>query len=333
MVSSDNNQIESSQTKMKNSSKISIGAAVLCCVASLVSTASAQNGAWTAYPGQSVSYVPAVQPPINADGTSNFKANGRGVIPVKFALSQGAGPFAFQSISSDNISDNDYSYLSFTPNTPLTFNDITGLSAIYAFTHGNCHGGALRWQVRTSSSQAVMIYYGDHPNFTDCTTNSQTGLNMIGLADLRYDTSQYSGGTFYDNYAHAQALMGNLPVIRVSLILDGGWAGDQSLTLSGATVATGAFTDTFTPQPASSPTPVCPTDTAYIGITKISGSPSGDVNEPMTIQAQDYDGIFRIAECKYMYNLSTSSLMGAGTYNVYATIDGKTFLVAGFDLK
>ena len=118
--------------------------------------------------------------------------------------------------------------------------------------------------------KALFIYYGDYPNFTDCTTNSQTGANMIGLSDLRYDTSQYPGGTFYDTYAHAQALMGNLPITRVSLVLDGGWAGDQRLTLTSATVATAAFSDTFTPQ-ETPPTPICPTGVAYIGITKVAG--------------------------------------------------------------
>ena len=83
--------------KMKKSLKISIGAAVLCCVASLVSTAAAQNGTWTAYPGQSTTYHAAVQQPINADGSSKFKANGHAVIPIKFALSQATGPFVFES--------------------------------------------------------------------------------------------------------------------------------------------------------------------------------------------------------------------------------------------
>src|SRR5262249_26159665 len=164
------------------------------------------NGTWDAYPGQSATYQAAVQQPINADGSSNFKANGRAVIPVKFALFQGTGPFVFESIGSDTDTANDSSYVSFTPNTPVTFNDITALSAVYAFTEGNCHGGALRWQVRTSPTQAVFIYYGDYPNFTDCTTNSQSGTNMINMADLRYDTTQY-GGTFYDTYANAKALM------------------------------------------------------------------------------------------------------------------------------
>jgi hypothetical protein len=309
---------------------------LLCGLASLpVSTASAQNGTWTAYPGQSATYAAAVQQPINADGSSNFKANGRAVIPVKFALSQGLGAFVFESIFSDNPTDtdNDYSFLTFTPNAPVTFNDITELLDGYAFTQGNCHGGSLRWSVRTSESQSLFIYYGDYPNFTDCTTNSQTGANMIGLADLRYDTSQYPGGTFYDSYAHALTLMGSSPIIRVSLVLDSGWGGDQRLTLTSATVATQAFSNTFTPQPPTPPTPTCPTSQALIGITKVSTSPTGVVNEPDTIQPQDNDGVFRIVDCKYMYNLATNSLMGVGTYNVYATINGTTFPVATFDLK
>ena len=56
-------------------------------------------------------------------------------------------------------------------------------------------------------------------------------------------------------------------------------------------------------------------------------------NEPVTIQPQDNDGIFRIVDCKYMYNLATRSLMGPGTYDVVATIDGMTFDVATFALK
>ena len=323
---------------MKKSLKISIGAAVLCCVASLVSTASAdqvvatQHGTWTAYPGQSTTYQVAVQQPINTDGTSKFKANGKAVIPVKFAMSQGTGPFVFESIGSDVPTDNDYSYLSFAPNTPVTFNDITELSAVYAFTKGNCHGGSLRWQVRTSADKVLFIYYGDYPNFTDCTTSSQTGANMIGLGDLRYDTTQY-GGTFYDTYANAKALMGNLPITRVSLVLDSGWGGDQSLTLTTAKVATAAYAETFTTQAESSMTPICPTREAFFGFSKVGVTPPGVPNEAMTIQPQDSDGVFRIVDCKYMYNLATSSLMGAGTYEVYATIDGTTFFVAGFELK
>src|SRR4051812_38667782 len=44
-------------------------------------------GSWQLYPAQSTTYTTSVQQPINADKSSNFKANGKAVIPVKFALS------------------------------------------------------------------------------------------------------------------------------------------------------------------------------------------------------------------------------------------------------
>jgi hypothetical protein len=297
------------------------------------------NGTWTASPGQSTSYAAAVQQPINTDGSSKFKANGNAVIPVKFALSQGTGPFVFESTEEGYA----FSFLTFRPNsTTLTFVDITGLSADYAFAYGDCHLGALRWQVRTSETQVLFIYYGNPSQFGNggiggCTPTSpggvnQSGTNMIGQTDLRYDTSQYAGGTFYDTYAHALELLGTTPILRVSLVLDGVAGGNQVVTLSSATVAMG-FTETFTPQPTSELTPVCPTSVATIGITKTSTSPSGDEMEPMTIQPRDNDGIFRIVDCKYMYNLATSSLMGTGDYNVSFTIDHNTFPVATFSLK
>ncbi len=309
-----------------------IAASLLVTPALADSTVTTPNGTWVAYPGQAANYQASVQQPINADGSSNFKANGKTVIPVKFALSQGLGAFVFESIGSDANADNDYSFLSFTPTTTVNFNQITQLSAAYAFTTGNCHGGSLRWSVRVSPTASVFIYYGDYPNFTDCTTNSQSGTNMITLSDLRFDTSQV-GGTFYDNYAGALALVGSMPILRASLVLDSGWGGDQRLTLSSATFATANFTDTFVPSPPSPSSATCPSQQATISITKVDGAPSGDVNEPLTIQPQDNNGIFRIVDCKYMYNLATSSLSGVGTYTVKATIGSTTFTVGTFDLK
>jgi hypothetical protein len=202
-------------------------------------------GSWQLYPAQSTSYATSVQQPINTDGSSNFKANSKAVIPVKFALSAGTGLAVFQSIGGDGGTDNDYSYLSFTPSATLRFSEINTLSAVYAFTQGDCHGGSLRWQVRTETG-TLFIYYGVPSEFGNggvngCTGanggDDQSGENLLELDDLRYDTSQYSGGTFYDTQAHALALMGTQPVTRVSLILDSGWQGapngDQILTLTG----------------------------------------------------------------------------------------------------
>ncbi|HMD82893.1 MAG TPA: hypothetical protein VKE92_16360, partial [Anaerolineales bacterium] len=133
---------------------ISLTIAVLI-VASLVVTpalastvVTTPNGTWTAYPGQSTVFQSSVQQPINTDGSSNFKANGKAVIPVKFGLAQGTGAFVFESIFSDSSTANDFSFLSWRSSTPLTFADIVELSAVYAFTDGDCAGGSLRWTVR-----------------------------------------------------------------------------------------------------------------------------------------------------------------------------------------
>jgi hypothetical protein len=65
----------------------------------------------------------------------------------------------------------------------------------------------------------------------------------------------------------------------------------------------------------------------------VDATPTGDVNEVLSVQPQDNNSIYRIVDCKYMYNLATSSLRGAGTYTVKATIGSTTFTVATFDLK
>ena len=107
------------------------------------------NGTWTANPGQSTTSQTAVQQPINTDGSSNFKANGKAVIPIKFALTTGAGPFAFQSINSNNtrpcVTSDDSSSLHFNPDVNPTLAEISKLIANYDFTTGDCAVGSLRW--------------------------------------------------------------------------------------------------------------------------------------------------------------------------------------------
>lgn len=291
-------------------------------------SAQSPAGTWVLYPAQSTTYATSVQQPINVDGTSNFKSNGKAVIPIKFSLSTAPGPAIFQSIGTDTETANDFSFLSFTPTSPLLFSQITTLSAAYTFTQGNCHGGSLRWSVRVSPTQSVFIYYGDYPNFTNCTIPTQSGANMINLADLRYDTSQV-GGTFYDSYAGAMALVGGMNIVRASLVLDSGWGGDQVVTLTSATVNS----NTFVPSTGSG-SPTCDLPPATIQITKISGSSTGAVNEPISIQPNDDNLQFRIVDCKYMYNLATSSLSGPGGYKVEVVINGSPAAGAAFfDLR
>jgi hypothetical protein len=292
-------------------------------------------GTWELYPEQADSYETAVQQPINTDGSSNFKFNGKSVVPVKFALSKAKGPVVFQSIFSDAGDDNDFSFLSFTPSGTVLFSELTNLSAVYNFTDGDCYGGALRWSVRVSPSASVWIYYGNFPYFDECTSlppdGSQSGLNMLSFTDARFDTSQISPGTQQNTYAGAMALVGDVPIIRASLVLDGGWGanGDQIVEPSSVTVND----NTFVPEDSVF-VPTCDLPPAKIQVMKLSGTSTGLVNEVTSVQPKDDNEAFRIVDCKYIYNLATSSLPGRGRYSVEAIIGGNPVGGAAFfDLR
>jgi hypothetical protein len=289
----------------------------------LISPAAATTtGTWEQYPTGATVYQAEVQQPINTLNTSNWSSKSKGAIPVMFKLSSGIGPAAFESIYGDPSADNDFAYMSFTPSTPLLFSDVTELKTTYAFTDGNCHGGSLRWSVRVSPTQSVFIYYGDEPNTTDCTTTSQSGTNMIGLSDLRYDTSQV-GGTFYDTYQHAVALVGTMPIIRASLVIDSGWGGNQRLNVSNTTVNGNVYQ--FISSGGGAFAPTCALPAATIQVAKSDPLADGTINEePVQASLVDSGNAFRIVDCKYQYVLSIPSLLGAGTYSVELKIGGVT---------
>ena len=322
--------------------------------ASASTTVTTPNGTWTAYPGQQTAYETSVQQPINTDGSSNFKANGKAVIPVKFGLSQGTGPFVFESIWSDNATNtaNDYSFLQFEPTLRPKLDEISQLIADYTYTQGTCQTGSLRWTVYLKDGAVIRnldIHYQPGAGGVSQQTCAAgtSGKNMADpdSTDPYVVIQNFTGGpyTFSSSYnvtyKEAVEQLGDLDVLGMNLAVDSGYGanGDQKVALGSATVGVGGaspYTQTFTPQPASPLSATCPTQEASIKITKVDGSPSGDVNEPVSIQPQDNDGKFRIVDCKYMYNLATSSLSGAGTYKVYAVINGVTASnPAVFDLK
>ena len=311
--------------------------------------AAATTGSWTQYPTGATEYQAEVQQPINTANSSNWSSKSKGAIPVMFKLSSRIGPAAFESIYSDNTSANDgggtcgtgsgndhandCAFESFTPSSPLTFNGITTLKTDYTWLVGDCHGGSLRWSVRTSPTEAVFIYYGIAPEFgndgvSGCggdqvVGTNQNGTNMIGLTDLRYDTSQYAGGTFYDTYAHAQTLVGTTAVTRVSLVLDGGWRGDQKLNVSNTTVNDNIYQ--FVSSAGGAFAPTCTLPAATIEVDKSDPVADGAINEePVQASLVDSGNAFRVVDCKYQYILSIPKLQGAGTYFVELKIGGTT---------
>ena len=299
---------------------ISLALGALIAAGAMVSPASAvtpvTTGTWVQYPTGAIQYQAEVQQPINSANTSNWSSKSKGAVPVMFKLSSRTGPAVFQSTSTQP-----YSYMSFDPNPDLTFSQISDLHSTYSFASGNCHGGSLRWEIDTAQGN-LFIYYGDAPNFTDCTTSNQSGVNMIGQPDLRYDTSQIAGGTFYDTYAHALTLIGNVTIQDASLVLDGGWGGDQVLN-AGTTATVNDNPQTWNSGGSGGFAATCDLPAATIEVSKISPTPNGLINEePVQNSLVSNGNAFRVIDCKYQYVLSIPSLDGAGRYDVEILIGG-----------
>jgi hypothetical protein len=289
-------------------------------------------GTWNLYPPQATINQVSIDPPINADGSSVWSS--KATVPVQYDVLAGYGPVVFESLLSSYQPGGNpnvfpaFSYLDFAPSSSLTFSQITNLSAVYTFTNGTCHGGALRWSVSLSTGKNIHIYYGKYSSFADCSsittdpTIDQSGLNMInanfdGLGgDLRYDTSQLVGGTFYDTYAHAITLAGAATVTDATLVLDAGWGGDQVVTLGFVTVND----NTFVPKSGGF-TSVCPTAPATIQVSMVGSSALLTVDETLDNGTADTGTQFRIVDCKYQYNIAGKSLP-KGQFKVNVIING-----------
>jgi hypothetical protein len=119
-----------------------------------------------------------------------------------------------------------FSGINFTPNphkvTPM-LSDLSVLSASYNVGGADCGGGAPRFTISLSGGKNIFVYFGPLPNFNNCYYGWQNTGNVITTNDTRWDTSQLTGGTFYDTHAHALTLAGTIPVTSISIDVDGGW--------------------------------------------------------------------------------------------------------------
>jgi len=282
------------------------------------------SGAWTLTAPQTDTFTAQVQQPINPDGSSVWSAK-RGVIPVQFKLSD-TRTFRFESLLSGYcspqpcytpVNDTASSDASYVPASPITVAGLTSLVANYTWTAGIDHGGSLRWSIETPAGN-IHVYFGDSPNFTSESGTNGSGVNLLSLTDARVDTSQFTGGTFYDTWAHASSpsFLGNEPVTAVDLVLDGGWGGDQVLNLATATVTdTINGTSTFTMPGSTTSQTTAPA--MYIDLVQGSAGDPGTVDETTYTGVGDTSGQFAVVNGMYKYNLSNN--LSPGTYYVYMT--------------
>jgi hypothetical protein len=232
------------------------------------------------------------------------------------------------------------SFLDFALSTPVTFDQITNLNAVYQFTTGTCHGGALRWSFIFADGSTAFAYYGKDSTFwNDCSsvpsdpTIDQSGLNMINPnfdgtgSDVRYEISEFPGTYMSYDKAHVLEVLAGKKVTDVVLVLDAGWGGDQILSLGHVTVND----NTFVPKSGGF-TAVCPTTPATIQVSKVGPSNSLTIDESLASTVPDQGTSFRINGCKYQYNISGKSL-GVGQYQVDAIIGGVPAIQTGSGTK
>jgi hypothetical protein len=139
--------------------------------------------------------------------------------------------------------------VSFTDTGVTTFNSITTLSAEFNVTDDACLGGAPRFSIDfAGTTNNVHVYLGTYNATTgqfDCAPNTWIDSgNLIGVAEPRYDLTQF-GGPFYGTYAQAQALVGGMTVEAIHFVVDAGWAfadQEQTVLLRKVTINSNVFT-------------------------------------------------------------------------------------------
>lgn len=119
--------------------------------------------------------------------------------------------------------------IAFQPRTPLTFAQVTTLSADFNVTDDDCGGGSPRFQLNMDtdgdgdSDGNIFVSFGPAPNFTGCTGDWESTGNLIGNNDHgRYDASQV-GGSGFGTYQDALTVAGEMRVLGIQLVVDASW--------------------------------------------------------------------------------------------------------------
>lgn len=135
--------------------------------------------------------------------------------------SSGGNPGEYVKINS--ITANAPGYGGYVLDLPAgtTVSDLNSLSTDFKAITGTCGAGTPRFSVSVPEGN-IFIYLGDTPNFTTCPTEWTNSGNLIDDSDLRVDTSQITGGTFYDTWAHAEELVGESVIEDLFIVVEGG---------------------------------------------------------------------------------------------------------------
>jgi hypothetical protein len=128
------------------------------------------------------------------------------------------------ALTSDMNAELPFAGIAWEPKKELTFSDLKRLSADFNGAYG---GGSPRFQINVLTADGevknIFVYLGSEPDFIGRTEGWESTGNLIGSADARWDTSQLVAGTQVNDYEGALAIAGDLSVVGVQLVVDGGW--------------------------------------------------------------------------------------------------------------
>jgi hypothetical protein len=139
-----------------------------------------------------------------------------------------------------------------------TFADLMYLGTWYMFpADDSCGGGSPRFQIAIDedgdgdADGNIFVYLGPSPNYTGCAPGVWTDSGDLLETGKTVDSSQLTGGTFYDPYDAALARYGENEVLEVQIVADAGWAfgdGEQSVDVDDTMINTTLFTYEVPPE-------------------------------------------------------------------------------------
>jgi hypothetical protein len=108
---------------------------------------------------------------------------------------------------------------------PVKIEDLDQLSTDFMFPAGStCGGGSPRFVLRIAelpeNQNQINVYIGPPPNYVGCPAGVWTNTgNLLTPASL-VDSSQTTGGTFYEPWADTQVRLAGLTVSRIFVVTD-----------------------------------------------------------------------------------------------------------------
>ncbi len=116
----------------------------------------------------------------------------------------------------------------------LTFAQLTQLATDYKLESDDaCVGGSPRFQINvidpnTSLEKNIFAYFGTDSAGAPCVAGTWANTGDFLEVNRLLDTSQLTGGTFYDAYASALTKYGSWTVTGIQVVVDASWAATDS---------------------------------------------------------------------------------------------------------